>query len=59
MNEIFGVRSGWCASARLLVVLYAAVLTLGFQPRHLVVLVLGGAGVGLGLLCSAARLYRP
>lgn len=44
---------------------YGVMKTLGFQPRHLVALVLGesvliavsGAGLGLGLLYPAARLY--
>ena len=44
---------------------YAVIKTLGFQPRHLVTLVLGeslllalcGGGIGLGLLLPAARLY--
>ena len=44
---------------------YAVIKTLGFQPRHLFILVLGeslllalcGAGIGLGLLLPAARLY--
>ncbi len=44
---------------------YGVMKTLGFQPRHLIALILGesvlialaGAGVGLGLLHPAAQLY--
>lgn len=44
---------------------YAVIKTIGFQPRHLVMLVLGeslllaccGGGLGLGLLFPAARFY--
>lgn len=44
---------------------YAVIKTIGFQPRHLVMLVLGeslllalcGGGLGLGLLFPAAQLY--